>query len=235
MASDNHPHPGFKYVYKINTLDSKFPTSKNVPEACVRCLVRRVPGAPPMQICGGCRAVRYCVRHCMTISTNSRTDYSHMQSKEHQKEDWPSHKGHCRIQREYDEGLVAKDLAKGRRGPQQANSLIPTAQERKYLLEDWKELHRMPIAQGLAWALHELPEPFDFHKNCFYFVLKYRPESGGNPASAFDVDMAFMGPAPPPETRAGKTYLNLLPTLERSNAEEKAKGNPRFMSNSTLR
>ncbi|KAF9028760.1 hypothetical protein BDZ89DRAFT_1160138 [Hymenopellis radicata] len=105
---------------------------------------------------------------------------------------------------------------------------LPSAEERKYLVQDWKELHRKTLEEAIAWALHDAPKPYDFHKTCMWFFLEYRPESQGNPSLAYELIGGKLSPAPDPATTMATSYMAFLPQIEEAYEEEK--GNKHFVN-----
>lgn len=198
MAPDPNG-PARKSVFKINT--GKLPYSQNTPEACVYCEAKRAPGAPPLPLCNGCRSVRYC-------------------GKEHQKVHWPTHKAFCKVQRMSHEAARAETTTHA--------CGLPPAQERKYLVEDWIELHRKNIEEALAWALNDRSTPYDFNKQYVCFTVKYRLESEGNPSLAFTLVSAKFADLPPAGTPAALSFSVFLPKVQKCHDEEK--GNKGFMA-----
>ncbi|KAF9028770.1 hypothetical protein BDZ89DRAFT_1065854 [Hymenopellis radicata] len=196
--------PGRKAVFKINSGPGKLSYSRNTPEGCAHCNVLRAPGAPPMQICSGCRGVRYC-------------------SPEHQKAHWKIHKGFCTLE----QTRRARELNGHPSHPLHTCGL-PSAQERMYLVQDWKELHVKTLDAAVAWAILEAPKPYDFHKTCVWFDLKYRKEAEGNPSLAFEIQSAHLAPAPPAGTPAGMSYAAYMPMIEKTHDEEKS--SPGYMA-----
>jgi hypothetical protein len=82
-------------------------------------------------------------------------------------------------------------------GPQHPCGM-PSLQERRYIPEDWNELQRRSIEQAMA-SINRVT-PIDFRTQYAYFTLMYRPESGGNPSSAFVLQSISILDDPEPGT-----------------------------------
>jgi len=144
-------------------------------------------------VCSGCKAVRYCNR-------------------EHQVAHWRLHKSFCK-----DHRLIHQSLKSGDAGDLQAH------QERQHLLEDFIDLHRYSLLQSMASAIHAANSSFDFQKQMALFFLSYRPESGGNPSTAFKMTSARFVDNPPPDTPMGTNFAAFRPLLDESDREDREK------------
>lgn len=67
-------------------------------------------------------------------------------------------------------------------------------QERKWILEDFAEIHRRCFEVALASALTVAHPPIDLYTHIAVFKLSYRLESEGNPSTAFTLDSAAILP-----------------------------------------
>ncbi|KII84971.1 hypothetical protein PLICRDRAFT_57466 [Plicaturopsis crispa FD-325 SS-3] len=155
----------------MNTENSKFPHLHNPRDVCTYSgcnRVRNVDGKP-LQLCNGCRMVRFC-------------------SREHLQAEWPQHKKMCKHtqkNREIYEAMVAQRGRGDKSLPPQIEGL-PEPKARQYVLEDWAEAHRHSIAEALAHAI-DLDDSFSMKRQHAVISLSYRPESEGNPSIAFTV------------------------------------------------
>ncbi|KAJ7666080.1 hypothetical protein DFH06DRAFT_1386091 [Mycena polygramma] len=193
--------PGRKSVFKINT--DKHPYSQNTIEACIYCQRKRRDGESPLQICSGCKTVRFCNR-------------------EHQVAFWPQHKAFCKeatkmqtLQDEAEKLLPRKALG------------LPTLRYQVRLVEDWAEIHRYTLTQAMAGKFHMSDPPIDFRSQCFEFQLKFRPEREGNPSTSFvlvsaDVRRILDHPG-------ASNMATMLPEIENAHAEERASGTKGFL------
>lgn len=78
-----------------------------------------------------------------------------------------------------------------------------SSQDKRLLIEDWADIHRKPLSEALAWAMHDCKPQYDFRKQYFQINLAYRDSSGGNPALAFDVKDVTLSNIPSPGTPTG--------------------------------
>ncbi|KZS91679.1 hypothetical protein SISNIDRAFT_456608 [Sistotremastrum niveocremeum HHB9708] len=185
--------PGEKTIFKINSATKSgskpgLVYSKNTPEGCAYCLAPRKEGQPPLPLCLGCRSVRFC-------------------NKEHQVAFWPEHKSYCKQQIKNQEAIARINATSSL-----TKSGFPSVQERKLIVEDWVELHRLSLIKACASALHTAEKPFDWKNQHVLFVLSYRKDSDGNPSSAFELDDAYINENPPVGTnsRAGFDSISEL-------------------------
>jgi hypothetical protein len=95
---------------------------------------------------------------------------------------------------------------------------MPSLQERKYILEDWNELQRRSIEQAMASA--NRVTPIDFRTQYAYFTLTYRPESGGNPSSAFTLQSISILDDPEPGTPTSANFQTYRSMVEKSAADD---------------
>lgn len=100
---------------------------------------------------------------------------------------------------------------------------LPPIQERKYLLEDFAELHRRSVEVAVASAVHANDPPIDLQTQYLVFNLSYNPKCGGNPSMAFILKSAVVDTEPPevlglPITTNFKLVRPIIANLD---AEEK--------------
>jgi len=95
---------------------------------------------------------------------------------------------------------------------------MPSLQERKYILEDWNELQRRTIEQAMA-SVNRVT-PINFRTQYAYFTLTYRPESSGNPSSAFTLQSVSIKNDPEPGTPTSTSFQTYRSMVEKSAADE---------------
>lgn len=91
----------------------------------------------------------------------------------------------------------------------------PSLEERRHILQEWTELHYHPLHQALAQKVLISDPPHDFRSSCADFLLDYRPESNGNPATAYSVNTAGITKTSPGDVG----YDELSPMMEQSYKE----------------
>jgi hypothetical protein len=74
---------------------------------------------------------------------------------------------------------------------------LPPIQERKYLLEDFAELHRRSVEVIVASAVHANDPPINLQTQYLVFNMSYNPKCGGNPSTAFILKSAVVDTEPP--------------------------------------
>ncbi|KAJ6616419.1 hypothetical protein B0H10DRAFT_2190474 [Mycena sp. CBHHK59/15] len=95
-------------------------------------------------------------------------------------------------------------------------------------VEDWVELHRHSLEEARAWAVHASDPPMNFRTHYFRFRLKYRPESEGNPSTAFTLESAQVCVHPPPSSERAALDM-VMSMIETAVAEELASGATEFL------
>ncbi|KAJ6596675.1 hypothetical protein B0H10DRAFT_1827868, partial [Mycena sp. CBHHK59/15] len=145
-------------------------------EPCAHCSAKRAPGDRPLCLCSGCKSLRFCCR-------------------EHQVAFWPEHKTFCKLQQEWRGRNLGIEKVH-----RHDNLGLPSLQDRMRWVEDWVELHRHSLEEARAWAVHASDPPMNFRTHYFRFRLKYRPESEGNPSTAFTLESAQVCVHPPPSS-----------------------------------
>lgn len=104
------------------------------------------------------------------------------QSKKHQIEYWPKHKAFCRERQKVYKMMEEKDAEAK---PYQKARGLPPLMERRRIVEDWVEVHRHSIEQALVSAIQTRSPRVDLYHEHVVFICSYRPESAGNPSTAF--------------------------------------------------
>ncbi|KAJ7811240.1 hypothetical protein B0H14DRAFT_3880206 [Mycena olivaceomarginata] len=191
--------PGRKAVFKMIT--DKLAYSNNTPEACVYCERKRGNKEEPLPLCGGCRSVRFC-------------------NSEHQKAYWPQHKAFCKATQKQKQ---LRDEFESKGG---APSRLAVYEHRRRILEDWSEVHAYSLAQARAWAFDQSTVPMNCRSQYFEFRVKFRPEGQDNPSTSFSLESAAVLPVrgnPSPQIAI------MLPLVESTEAEERARGTKGFL------
>ncbi|KAJ6532676.1 hypothetical protein DFH09DRAFT_1284545 [Mycena vulgaris] len=202
MAIDPNA-PGRITVFKVNT--DKIPYSQNTPEACAYCDKKRGHGEDALPLCSGCGSLRFCNR-------------------EHQLAFWPQHKVFCKQQ---EKNRKANAIIEEMR--QQYSPASSPFQDRLRLAEDWVEIHRHPLEEARAWALHIANPPLDFRSHYFKFHLKFRPDGEGNPSTSFHLVSAEVCKRGAGGPRDAMSLANYWPMTESAVAEERAAGTKGFL------
>lgn len=215
MPTNLATDPCTKTVFKVNHPDSaKLPYSRNTQTGCVFCLKQKSAKVRSFPVCSACKSVRYCVS-TMTPCLSHQTFADEPQSAEHQKADWANHKPFCKQQR------IHQIILKG--FPYELKS---TTTQYKFILEDWTQLHYREIHQALASAIYQAGPGFDYNRKFARFTVKYRPECGGNPSTAFSLKYAGIEDDPIPGSRAAIAFETIRSVNATAIADEI--GNPLY-------
>ncbi|KAJ7330551.1 hypothetical protein DFH08DRAFT_1084257 [Mycena albidolilacea] len=180
-------------------ITDKLAYSNNTPEACVYCERKRGNKEEPLPLCGGCRSVRFC-------------------NSEHQKAYWPQHKAFCKATQKQKQLRDEFEVGAPRR--------LAVFEHRRRILEDWSEVHAYSLAQARAWAFHQSTVPMNCRSQYFEFRVKFRPEGQDNPSTSFLLESAAVLPV------CGNSLPQIaimLPLVESTEAEERARGTKGFL------
>lgn len=117
---------------------------------------------------------------------------NHRQSREHQVQFWPQHRAFCKQMQRSNEVNSAHVHTKHTCG-------LPTLQERKWILEDWVQLHSHSVGRALYCALKRGDfNPTKTLKQHAVFTVAYSLESHGNPSDAFILESVKASDNPGP-------------------------------------
>jgi hypothetical protein len=95
---------------------------------------------------------------------------------------------------------------------------LPPAMDRRRILEDTVEIHRHSIEQILVSAIHTRRPPVELQREHVLFKLSYRPESGGNPSTAFTLHTAMIK-CDPASGNSQASYQTFRSTMVEPDAE----------------
>lgn len=142
----------------------KLAGSRNLPHECGKCHVVKPSGASAFSVCSGCKIVRYC-------------------SREHQVQDWKTHRAFCKRQREYNQTIL--------KNMQENSPLTPSGLSEKeeviHFLDDFLRLHMHTLRISMQCCIHMAKPWFDVKKKFMLIDLARVKNHGGNPAKAFTI------------------------------------------------